>query len=105
MDVKEFDALKKELDAIKGLLKGLSATPARMDIPVSISRAADLCDMNRATLLTMVQRQEIPAYRPGPKQPWRVIPSDVLAYMKRETNMDRPRRQSVLKCLAHAGRR
>jgi excisionase family DNA binding protein len=95
--------LKKELSSIKALLKGLS--PTRFDVPVSITRAAELCEMNRDTLLDMVQRKEIKAYRPGPKQPWRVVPDDVLAYLKRETNLEQPRRQSVLRGVTTSCRR
>ena len=93
----DLKSLKKDLVEIRSMLKNFS--PARFDVPVSLSRAAEICEMNRDTLLDLVQRKDVKAYRPGPKQPWRVIPADVLAYLTRETNLEQPRRKSVLRAL------
>jgi hypothetical protein len=91
----ELKAIKNELAAIRSMVEKLS--PTRFNVPVSLTRAAKLCEMNRDTLLDWVQRKEIPAYRPSARQPWMVIPADVLAYLTRENNQGRPRRKSVLR--------
>lgn len=94
----ELDLVKLAKDLLR-MQQQMTETLERLKTPaapVSLTRAAELCEVKKDWLLERVQRQEIQGFRSAAGAPWRVYAADVVAFLTKETNLVKPRRKSML---------
>lgn len=75
----------------------LSACAYESQVPLSLRDAALCCNVTLRWLRERVDREEIKAYRNAAKDPWRVFPKDIKAFVMAESNQAPARRVRVLR--------
>lgn len=79
-------------DEIRAIIREELGCARMVDVPVSLRRASEICQVEYKWLLERVQRSEIPAYRPNSAASWRVYPRDVVAFLTTTTNQQPKKR-------------
>lgn len=87
----EINELKKMIAAV------LTKVTPPTAILLSLSQAAEVCNVEKRWLLERVQFKDIPAYRSGLNAPWRVYAADVNKFLTQNTNIKTERSKRVLR--------
>jgi hypothetical protein len=75
----------------------LAAAAYETQVPLSLRDAALASNVTLRWLRERVERKEVPAYRNGENDAWRVFPKDIKAFLMANSNQAPARRARVLR--------
>jgi hypothetical protein len=89
---------EQRIEKIESMLEQLLASASyESPVPLSLRDAALASNVTLRWLRERVERREVPAYRNGEKDAWRVFPKDVKAFLMVNSNQAPTRRARVLR--------